>query len=344
LLKDGAGGIVELTAEAKRLGVVMSAEDAAAAAKLDDAFKKLSAQVKTLFVQIGAAVSGDLNNFAVKVQEIFRSMIDWIKTHGQLISQIAKATVAVTGFSFLMIGLGNAIRVAATAMGALRVVVLALTAHPLVLITTLVTGAALAFAHWAGWLDKVYAYLGKLVTKMPTVTDQLRDMTTAIKEQTEADARRLALQGQIGANRAVHGNPWGITADRNPPGKPAGNFQNEARRRFNNLIGLLPGRLQGAITGAELPPSVEEGFQKIGRLIGEASNIAAEAIAAVEQTFETPAGLDIARRSTSATALFDTRLAHQIFGGGGDDTQRRQLAVQEKIERNTRGRGGLPVV
>jgi hypothetical protein len=263
----------------------------------------------------------------------------------------------------VVVGLGNALKVAATAIGGVRLAVTLLSAHPLVALGTALSAVALSAAHFSGLLDPLYRQLGKITSASVDASggvDKLRDSfkgAADAAQQLSIDEKILAKQKEIrefaGFRKLLpklKEELAALEASRDAFAKGQAEklsgpekLRSEARTRLNNLIGLLPGKLQAAITGKELPPSVQEAFTKLGELLGELSNSMADAVGAVNQ-IELPAvGLDVVRQSTSATALFDTRLAQQAFGGASD-VQNQQLTVQKQIRDAVRQRGGLPVV
>jgi len=64
LINAGADGIAEMRAEAKRLGVSMSTQDAKAATALSDAFTRLKVSMQSIVRHIGAALAPSLTRLA----------------------------------------------------------------------------------------------------------------------------------------------------------------------------------------------------------------------------------------------------------------------------------------
>ena len=95
MLKNGSDGLVAVMEEAKRLGIVMSTEDATAAAELTDAWTRMSSVLKMIVVRIGGALAPAFKDLAQRITKIVRPVIDWIKQNGQLIVTIAKIGLVV---------------------------------------------------------------------------------------------------------------------------------------------------------------------------------------------------------------------------------------------------------
>ena len=67
MLKNGADGLVEVMEEARRLGIVMSTEDATAAAELTDAWTRLTSVLKMAVARVGGALAPRLTELAGRI-------------------------------------------------------------------------------------------------------------------------------------------------------------------------------------------------------------------------------------------------------------------------------------
>ena len=65
--------------EAKRLGLVMSTEDATAAAALTDAWTRLTSSLKMAVVRVGGALAPMLTELAERMPEVLRRLQAWIR-------------------------------------------------------------------------------------------------------------------------------------------------------------------------------------------------------------------------------------------------------------------------
>ena len=119
MLKNGSEGLVAVMDEAKRLGIVMSTEDATAAAELTDAWTRMSSVLKMIVVRIGGALAPSFKELAQQITKITRPVIDWIKQNGQLIVTIAKIALVVAGAGAALVVLGGLLSGLGTIFGML---------------------------------------------------------------------------------------------------------------------------------------------------------------------------------------------------------------------------------
>lgn len=119
LLNKGAGGIRNLEQEAYKLGITMSGDQAAAAAKLGDAWGRIKAQLKAVSIQIGAALAPLLTELANSATRYVRVAIDWIRAHRGLISSTFTLVAALTYFGAALTSVGVGLIAATYAMSPL---------------------------------------------------------------------------------------------------------------------------------------------------------------------------------------------------------------------------------
>jgi hypothetical protein len=128
MFKDGAEGIGKATAEAKRLGLVMSGDDARQAAELGKSFHKLEAVIKRTFMQLGAAllpvfekikaaIDEKLGNLQ-SLQAIIRQNSGLILSALKVAKTVLKVAAAWAAFRAGMTQAGNAISLVSTLWGA----------------------------------------------------------------------------------------------------------------------------------------------------------------------------------------------------------------------------------
>lgn len=123
MLKDGSDGLVAVMEEAQKLGIVMSGEDATAAAELTDAWTRLTSVLKMAAIRIGAALAPTLTELAERITKTVRPVIDWIKRNGQLIVSVMKIAAIVAGVGAGLIALGGIIFGLGTVFSALAGIV-----------------------------------------------------------------------------------------------------------------------------------------------------------------------------------------------------------------------------
>lgn len=143
MLKGGAAGLQAMTDEARAAGIVMSAEDAAAADKLGDSFGKLWTMTKFTAAAIGGALAPAAGQLFTDIMPLVSGVASWVKQNQALVVTAAKLATALLAIgaggmvvgSLLsgLAGLGSVFGLALTAATALLSPVGLLTASLLVL-------------------------------------------------------------------------------------------------------------------------------------------------------------------------------------------------------------------
>lgn len=172
MFADGAAGLEALRKQARDLGVVMSTEDAKAAAEFDDAMAALWTQAKQIVVTIGSAVAPVFTTAARLLQTLAKSAIDFVKENREVIRIAFFAAVGVTVFGTAMIAAGIACTALATAVGGFAAVLGAIAAavsfliSPIGLLTVAVVGLGAGIVHTSGagaaaieWLKDAFGAL-----------------------------------------------------------------------------------------------------------------------------------------------------------------------------------------
>lgn len=103
------GSIKELRAEAEKLGLTMTKEDATAAAELTDAWGRLTAMFKMFMFQVGAALAPTLKNIADKVKIVSTAVLKWVKENKTTVATIGKVVVGIIAFGAALVTLGGII-------------------------------------------------------------------------------------------------------------------------------------------------------------------------------------------------------------------------------------------
>lgn len=174
LLDEGAAGIADLVAEAERLGLIVSSEDAAKAEELNDAFDRMWKTIKRVAFDAGAALAPTLQRVAEWITRAAVTTSQWVRANQPLILLALKAAVAVTavgaaivtvGVSIASLGavlgglatawsvIGSVIAGIGTAIGAL------LTPVGLVIAGVVALGAAILY--WTGAAGQALTWLGE---------------------------------------------------------------------------------------------------------------------------------------------------------------------------------------
>lgn len=298
--------------------------------------KALQAKLKDIAVEIGTTLLPVATQYLGKIRELAASVAGWISKNSELFVSLATFAVKLGIASAALWAIGKALNAVALAVTAVRIAVTLLSAHPLVALATAVTAAALAFAHWMGWFDKVYAKMGDFIGLTQKSADEIARLAEETQKLAEQEARRAELQGRIAANRAATGNPWGITGDRQPVGAegpdsdPLGFASMQGESDVKKALEAAKDWWRNFDPMAD----VRQRFKQLLKNLDEVS--APKHLARV-------ASFDI-ERGAQPSAMLDARLAAQAFGGVGESIQREQLQAQKQIVRNTARLGGLPVV
>ncbi len=123
MFAKGAAGIEALQKEARRLGLTISAEDAAAAEEFTDALDALWKVVKMGVFRVGAALAPVLKQLAETITDVAVKVGEWIEANRELIVTAAKVAAAVLASGIALAVLGTVISGLGGAFGVLATVV-----------------------------------------------------------------------------------------------------------------------------------------------------------------------------------------------------------------------------
>lgn len=119
MLAGGAAGLEEMRAEAERLGLVMSSEDAQSAAALGDAMDKLTGTIDRAWQAVGAALAPTLTQLADVLTGVMVGVRKWIDENRELIVMVAAGVAAFTALGTALVAVGGIIAAAGIALGAI---------------------------------------------------------------------------------------------------------------------------------------------------------------------------------------------------------------------------------
>ncbi|HRR86597.1 MAG TPA: hypothetical protein P5316_16420 [Phycisphaerae bacterium] len=139
MFASGAKGIEILQAEARRLGLTMSAEDAKAAEDFTDALDRLWKVVKMGIFHVGAALAPVLQQVADTITNLGVRISAWVQQNQQVIVTVLKVVVGVIAVGVAIAVLGTIISALGTILGGLITVITTVVAVLQVL------GAVIAF-------------------------------------------------------------------------------------------------------------------------------------------------------------------------------------------------------
>lgn len=124
----GADGIAALREEAKKLGHQLTTEDAAAAAALNDSWGRVSATLKGITLQVGAALAPTITELSNTLAELLTKAVDWIRNNRTIIVTIAAVAAGVTVAGTALLGLAGVTGIIATVAGSILSLSAAITA------------------------------------------------------------------------------------------------------------------------------------------------------------------------------------------------------------------------
>ena len=218
LLLQGRDGIRALTQEADDLGLTISAEDAAAAAELSDAFGSLADVVKRAVVAIGAGLAPVLTPLIGKVSEIVVQVREWIEANRGLVPIIAAVAAGVVAagaalvvLSFTIVGIVATFSALATIAGVVVGAISAIASPIGLLITALAAagGAILTFSGAAGdAIEFLGDTFGDLLDDAGTALDGIRAALSSGNIEQAAEILWLGLRTVWARGTAALGNLW----------------------------------------------------------------------------------------------------------------------------------------
>ncbi len=147
----GAEGIEQLQAEARRLGLTMSGEDAQAAEEFTDALDALWKVVKMGVFNVGAALAPVLQQVAETITDVAIRVSEWIKANRQVIVTVLQVAAAVVAGGIALAALGTVISGLGSTIG--------------VLITTITTVGG-TFKLLAGVIAFLVSPIGMVITAL----------------------------------------------------------------------------------------------------------------------------------------------------------------------------------
>jgi len=116
-LNAGPEGMVALREEARALGLIVSQEQATAAAAMGDAWDRVSKATMALVFKIGGALAPALTDIANKVAFCLKPIGDWITQNKNLIVSIGKIALIVMAAGAGLVVIGTLISSVGTVLG-----------------------------------------------------------------------------------------------------------------------------------------------------------------------------------------------------------------------------------
>ncbi len=197
LMAGGAAGMESLQEEARRLGLTVSTDTAANAAKLTDTMNILWRVLKNGVFTIGAALAPTLISLIENVVGVSVAVVNWIKENGALIATVAKVAALVGAAGVVLLGLAGGASILAAGLGGIASLLtlagslLATILSPIGIVTAAIVGLGvyLLFYTDAGgaalqWLSDQF---GKLMEFAAPVIQGIKDALAAGDLQLAAE-------------------------------------------------------------------------------------------------------------------------------------------------------------
>jgi hypothetical protein len=163
MLSGGAAGLAEFRAEAERLGLVMSSEDASAADALGDAMDRVTGALKGVALQIGAALAPVMTYLADTITGVVAQVVEFVRNNREMVVTVAAVAAGVVAVGAVITGLGGAVAAAGFALSGLASImgvvgtIAAAIASPIGLVVAGIAAAGAAFASVSG-VTSYFAY------------------------------------------------------------------------------------------------------------------------------------------------------------------------------------------
>jgi hypothetical protein len=216
LLSQGAAGIREMERRAKALGLVMSTEDAQAAAALSDAWDELMAVGKGLARAIGAALAPELTDLLNGFVMLSAGVVKFIDQNRGLVVAAIKMAAAIAAIGGTVAAVGIGLSIAGVVVGgfatAIAAIVPALAAigaalsvvgtaaaaivTPVGLLVAGIAAGAAALIYFSGVGGTTFGYIAELIGDMLNrFAEAWGGIVAAVMTGDLATAGKIAITG-----------------------------------------------------------------------------------------------------------------------------------------------------
>lgn len=199
LLAGGSKGLGVAMGQADSKGLVMSKEDIASAAALDDAYTELTMTVKALGNTLASAVIPYLTPMVEYATATIAAFTEWADQNRGLVATFVAvvSVLATVGAAFYAVS--TVVSIAGTIMAGFTTVLglIAAPAAPVILTILAIVAAVAALAAGIGWLTGAW---GGATKAAATHTDQLKKLR---EQQAQARAQAAAAGDMPDADKAL---------------------------------------------------------------------------------------------------------------------------------------------
>jgi len=179
LLAGGNEAMELLRKRAVALGLETSGESADGAAAFGDSLSDLAAQAKKVGFELGASIAPALKDIIERTQKVMAAIIAWVKSNREAVVSALQIAAGVTVAGAALIGLGIALKAAATGIGVMLIAmaavkasiaalgtIIAIATSPFALITAAAVAMGVAFFDLGGIASQVGQYLADVFNNL----------------------------------------------------------------------------------------------------------------------------------------------------------------------------------
>lgn len=194
---SSVSNIQKLKAQADKLGLTISTQDAKNAAELSDAWGRLVAMAKMMVFQIGGALAPALKQIADQIKIVGTAVMNWVKQNRSTFATIAKITVAVIAVGGALVVLGGIISGFGAVLGGISAVisvfgtVLGAILSPVGLCIAAVVGLGAVIAQQTGAMGQAVDYLSGTWGKLK---DYMGETWQGVKDAFQGGDLKLAVK------------------------------------------------------------------------------------------------------------------------------------------------------
>ncbi|MFA5291954.1 MAG: cell envelope integrity protein TolA [Phycisphaerae bacterium] len=194
----GKDGINAMIGEAEKLGLIMSTDDAEAAAEFHEETKKLTDILKMGMFRVGSAIIPILKDLAVKYGQVVKACSDWVKANPGVVTMVLYlgAALMATGAAFMILGkamvlAGAMLKIVLTLFAVIKTVLMFILS-PLGLVVTALTAGVAAFLYFSGYGSQLLSWLGNcFMTLKDDATKAFNGIAQALAKGDIALAARI---------------------------------------------------------------------------------------------------------------------------------------------------------
>ena len=189
MIEDGAAGMKKYADEAERLGIIMSTEDAKAAAELTDTLDKLGQTTKMAAFEVGAALAPAISEMAEDITEGMPAFREWMSENRELVSLAAQVAAGMLAVGAAMVVASKGVMVVRTAMIALSWTM----ANPLLAAVAAIGALLVLNTIEMNKIKDTTSELADEMSKLREESDQLRSADLKRMEQLDELSKKTSL-------------------------------------------------------------------------------------------------------------------------------------------------------